>query len=126
MPDAPTRLDEAVKQIKLAGREIDDTDARDDLQLAIGHIEDVRTTIDATRDHYLARNIADSVESGTFDAGLFEDADREDIEAFLERADTGEFGPVDPGLEEAVRIARNLLETDTKRDTDARGDSPNE
>ena len=34
----------------------------------------------------------------------------EDVRAFIDAAESGEFGPVDPGLEATVRIARALLE----------------
>ena len=56
-----------------------------------------------------AGDLADAFESGEFDVELDGDTDREDLEAFLERAEAGEFG-ADPGVEATVRIVRALLE----------------
>lgn len=64
-----------------------------------------------------AADIADAFESGTLaDAEVADDADREELEAFLRKAEAGEFG-ADPGLEAAVRIVRALLDEDTTDDT---------
>ena len=56
-----------------------------------------------------AGDLADAFERGEFDVELDGDTDREDLEAFLERAEAGEFG-ADPGVEATVRIVRALLE----------------
>jgi hypothetical protein len=60
-----------------------------------------------------AGDIADLVESGGFDIDLADDQDPEELRAFVERAEAGEFDPVDPGLEATVRIARAILDEDT-------------
>jgi hypothetical protein len=56
-----------------------------------------------------AGDLADAVESGDLDLSLADDADAEDLRAFVDAAESGELGPVDPGLEAQVRIARALL-----------------
>ena len=56
-----------------------------------------------------AGDLADAVESGDLDLSLDDDQDAEEIRAFVEAAESGELGPVDPGLEAQVRIARALL-----------------
>lgn len=58
-----------------------------------------------------AGDVADLFESGEIDAALGEDADREELEEFIRKAEAGEFDlRADPGLEAAVRIVRALLE----------------
>jgi len=58
-----------------------------------------------------AGDIADAVESGEFDIELAEDQSREELEAFVRKAEAGEFDlRADPGLEATVRIARAILE----------------
>lgn len=57
-----------------------------------------------------AGEIADLFESGEFSAELTDGTDAEQLREFVERAESGEFGPADPGLEASVRIARALLE----------------
>jgi hypothetical protein len=57
-----------------------------------------------------AGDLADAVEAAEFDVDLAGDTDAEDLRAFIDAAESGEFGPVDPGLEATVRIARALLE----------------
>ena len=54
--------------------------------------------------------VADLVEANVSDVDLDADTDAEDLRAFIDAAESGEFGPVDPGLEATVRIARALLE----------------
>ncbi|MFD1572507.1 hypothetical protein [Halorubrum laminariae] len=56
-----------------------------------------------------AGDLADAVENGDLDLSLDDDQDAEEIRAFVEAAESGELGPVDPGLEAQVRIARALL-----------------
>jgi len=56
-----------------------------------------------------AGDLADAVESGDLELSLADDADAEDLRAFVDAAESGELGPVDPGLEAQVRIARALL-----------------
>ena len=56
-----------------------------------------------------AGDLADAVESGDLDLSLAEDQDAEDLREFVDAAERGELGPVDPGLEAQVRIARALL-----------------
>jgi hypothetical protein len=57
-----------------------------------------------------AGDLADAVESGDLSLSLDDDADAEDLRAFVAAAESGELGPVDPGLEAQVRIVRALLE----------------
>lgn len=54
-----------------------------------------------------AGDLADLIESGEFD--IEHEGDPEELREFIERAEAGEFGEVDPGLEAAVRIAREML-----------------
>jgi len=54
-------------------------------------------------------DLADAVESGDLDLSLADDQDAADLRAFVDAAESGELGPVDPGLEAQVRIARALL-----------------
>ena len=63
-----------------------------------------------------AGHMADLVESGEIDMELDGDQDVEQLREFVEKAEAGEFGPADPGLEATVRIVRTLLEN-----TDADG-----
>jgi hypothetical protein len=56
-----------------------------------------------------AGDLADAVESGDLELSLADDQDAEDLRAFVDAAESGELGPVDPGLEAQVRIARALL-----------------
>ena len=59
-----------------------------------------------------AGDLADLFESGSLqDATVDDDADREELEEWLARAEAGEFG-ADPGVEATVRIVRALLEDD--------------
>ena len=60
-----------------------------------------------------AGDIADLVESGGFDIDLADDQDPEELREFIRRAEAGEFGPADPGVEATVRIARAILDEDT-------------
>ena len=57
-----------------------------------------------------AGDLADAVESGYLDLSLADDQDAEDLRAFVDAAERGELGAVDPGLEAQVRIARALLD----------------
>jgi len=57
-----------------------------------------------------AGNLADAVETGDLELSLADDQDVDELREFVERADAGEFDPVDPGLEAQVRIARSLLD----------------
>ena len=64
-----------------------------------------------------AGDVADLVEKNVSGVDLDDDTDAEDLRAFIDAAESGEFGPVDPGLEATVRIARTLLENvDEKAD----------
>jgi hypothetical protein len=67
-----------------------------------------------------AGDMADLVEANVSDVDLDADTDAEDLRAFIDAAESGEFGPVDPGLEATVRIARALVEQaeDDDEDTD--------
>ena len=56
-----------------------------------------------------AGDLADAVESGDLDLELDERQDPEELRAFLDAVDRGEYDPVDPGLEATVRIVRALL-----------------
>ena len=56
-----------------------------------------------------AGDLADAVESGDLDLSLADDGDAEDLREFVDAAERGELGPVDPALEAQVRIARALL-----------------
>ena len=66
-----------------------------------------------------AGDLADAVESGDLDLSLADDQDAADLRAFVDAAESGELGPVDPGLEAQVRIARALLDDLDGDDTDA-------
>jgi len=57
-----------------------------------------------------AGDLADAVESGDLDLELDEGQDPEELRAFLDAVDRGEYDPVDPGLEATVRVVRSLLE----------------
>lgn len=57
-----------------------------------------------------AGDLADAVESGDFEIALADDQDADELREFVERAEAGELGDADPGLEATVRIARALLE----------------
>lgn len=60
-----------------------------------------------------AGDLASEFEDGALaDATLTGDADREELEEWLERAEAGEFG-ADPGVEATVRIVRALLDGGT-------------
>ena len=61
-----------------------------------------------------AGDVADIVADQLSDVGLGEDTDADDLRAFIDAAEAGEFGPVDPGLEAQVRIARAILEAADK------------
>lgn len=65
-----------------------------------------------------AGDLADAVEGGDLELSLDDEQDAEELRAFVERAEAGEFDPVDPGLEATVRIARALL-ADLDGDADA-------
>ncbi len=56
-----------------------------------------------------AGDVADLVESNEFDIELADDQDADELREFIERAEAGEFGDADPGLEATVRIARAIL-----------------
>lgn len=58
-----------------------------------------------------AGDLADLVESGELELSLTGDADREQLRAFIEAIETSD-GPVDPGDEAIIRIARELLSDD--------------
>ena len=57
-----------------------------------------------------AGDLADLLDDQLADAELGEDTDADDVRAFIDAAERGEFGPADPALEAQVRIARSLLE----------------
>ena len=61
-----------------------------------------------------AGDLADAVESGDLDLSLAEDQDAEELREFVDAAERGELGAVDPGLEAQVRIARALLDDDDR------------
>ena len=63
-----------------------------------------------------AGDLADAVESGDLDLSPADDADAEDLREFVDAAERGELGPVDPGLEAQVRVARALLDDLDDRD----------
>lgn len=56
-----------------------------------------------------AGDLASKFEDGALADATVEDADREDLREWLERAEAGEFG-ADPGVEATVRIVRSLLD----------------
>jgi hypothetical protein len=56
-----------------------------------------------------AGDLADLFESGELGATVDDDAEREELEEWLARAEAGEFG-ADPGVEATVRIVRSLLD----------------
>ena len=63
-----------------------------------------------------AGDLADAVESGDLDLSLADDQDADGLREFLDAAEAGELGPVDPGLEAQVRIVRALLDDLDDRD----------
>lgn len=63
-----------------------------------------------------AGDLADAVESGDLDLSLADDQDAAALREFVDAAESGELGPVDPGLEAQVRIVRALLDEDGKTD----------
>ena len=66
-----------------------------------------------------AGDIADLFESGEIDVdGIDVQNDPEELREFVERAEAGEFGDADPGLEATVRIARALLDGHPEDDGD--------
>jgi len=66
-----------------------------------------------------AGDLADAFESGNLaDAELDEDADREELQEFLQRAEAGEFG-ADPTVEAVVRIVRSLLDDAADGESDS-------
>jgi len=67
-----------------------------------------------------AGDLADAVESGDLEIDLADDQDADELREFVERAEAGELGDADPGLEATVRIARALLE-DVDRDAGTGG-----
>ncbi|RLM49152.1 hypothetical protein DVK06_16575 [Halorubrum sp. Atlit-28R] len=46
-----------------------------------------------------AGDLADAVKGGDLDLSLAGDQDGEDLQAFVDAAESGELGPVNPGLE---------------------------
>jgi len=64
-----------------------------------------------------AGDFASLVENGDVEIALADDADREELEDFLARAEAGEFG-ADPGVEATVRIVRSLLDDGESDDVD--------
>ena len=63
-----------------------------------------------------AGDLADAVENGDLDLSLADDQDADELRAFVDAAEAGELGPVDPGLEAQVRIVRALLDDDADTD----------
>ena len=61
-----------------------------------------------------AGDLADAVESGDLDLSLADNQDAEELREFVDAAERGELGPVDPALEAHVRIARALLDDDDR------------
>ena len=56
-----------------------------------------------------AGDLADLFESGELGATVADNADREELEEWLARAEAGEFG-ADPGVDATARLARSVLE----------------
>jgi len=63
-----------------------------------------------------ASDLCDAVKSGDVDLSLADDQDAKDHQAFIDVVKSGELGPVDPGVEAQVRIARTLLDDPDKID----------
>jgi hypothetical protein len=57
-----------------------------------------------------AGDMADLIESGAVDVTLSDEQSTEELREFIEAAENGEFGEVDPGLEATVRMARAMLD----------------
>lgn len=57
-----------------------------------------------------AGDLADVVAESDTSFSLGDGANVEELREFVERAESGELGPADPGLEAAVRIARAVLD----------------
>ena len=64
-----------------------------------------------------AGDFADFFEESDVSVSLDDDTDAEELREFVERAEAGELGPADPGLEAVVRITRAVLD-DVDADTD--------
>lgn len=62
-----------------------------------------------------AGDMADLIESGEIDIELADDQSPEELREFVEAAERGELGEVDPGLEATVRIARAMLPDDEQQ-----------
>lgn len=76
-----------------------------------------------------AGDVADLLEDHMTDAELGDDTNADDLRAFVDAAEAGEFGPANPGLEATIRVARSILETiDDERGADdvANQDQSNE
>lgn len=66
-----------------------------------------------------AGDFADFFEESDVSVSLDDDTDAEELREFVERAEAGELGPADPGLEAVVRITRAVLDdVDVDADTD--------
>jgi hypothetical protein len=81
------------------------TDGRDDVEDGDAGVPD------SDPDHIdPAGDLADLFEDGALaGATVDDDADREELEEWVDRAEAGEFG-ADPGVEATARIVRALLE----------------
>lgn len=60
-----------------------------------------------------AGDMADLIESGEVDVTLSDEQSTEELREFIEAAENGEFGEVDPGLEATVRMARAMLDEES-------------
>ena len=68
-----------------------------------------------------AGEIADMLEEEMTDAELTGDTEREDLREFIDAVESGDLGPVDPGLEAQVRMVLAVLDA---ADTDGEDTEP--
>lgn len=57
-----------------------------------------------------AGDFANLLEESDVSVSLDDDTDADELREFVERAEAGELGPADPGLEAVVRVARTVLD----------------
>jgi hypothetical protein len=67
-----------------------------------------------------AGDLPDAVKGGDLGLSLADDQDGEDLRAFVDAAESGELGPVDPGLEARYRSPARSSTTSTKATTPVR------
>jgi hypothetical protein len=59
-----------------------------------------------------AADVAELVENRSDDIQLADDQDPAELREFIERAESGEFGEIGPGLESQIRMVKAVLDGD--------------